>query len=94
MIMRTALNSAFRLQVLGMVMVLFLAACSSPRPVLYPNAYLNQVGQDQAELDIAECRQLADEHISPHAGEKIATNTAIVPSPIQPRAKLDRVMPN
>ena len=55
----------------------FLTACSGPQPVLYPNDHFNQVGQDQAEQDIATCRQLADEFISSNASEKIATNTAM-----------------
>jgi len=36
------------------------AACASPEPVLYPNAYLDRVGPAQAERDIAECRELAE----------------------------------
>ena len=34
--------------------------CSGPKPVLYPNDHYKQVGKDAAELDIAECRQLAE----------------------------------
>ena len=75
--MKLPRNLAFRLMGMGIVMGLFLTACSSPRPVLYPNAYLNQVGHDQAEQDISECRQLADEHVPSKSGEKLATNTAI-----------------
>ena len=56
---------------------IFVSGCTSPRPILYPNDHLNQVGKEQAELDLAECRQLADENLSSHPGEKIATNTAI-----------------
>jgi len=54
-----------------------LASCSGPQPILYPNAYLSQVGQNRAEQDIAECRQLADEHISSKTGENLAANTAV-----------------
>ena len=75
--MRTSLNKTFPLTISGIVMILFLVGCSGPRPVLYPNEYLSQVGQDQAKEDIAQCRQLADEHISSNTGKKIATNTAI-----------------
>ena len=31
-----------------------------PRPVLYPNAHLSAVGQQQADADLAECRRLAE----------------------------------
>ncbi len=76
--MRKTLNKVRGYMVGGFtIMILFLPACSGSRPILYPNEYLNQVGQDQAEQDIAACRTLADEHISSNAGTKIATNTAI-----------------
>ena len=39
---------------------LMLSACSSARPVLYPNAQLESVGKDAAEQDIEACRQLAE----------------------------------
>jgi outer membrane lipoprotein SlyB len=41
-----------------------LAGCasSSPKPVLYPNSHLQQVGQAAADRDIAECRQLASNY--------------------------------
>ena len=39
----------------------FLAGgCSSPAPVLYPDAHYRSVGAEQAERDVAECRQLAE----------------------------------
>ena len=37
-----------------------LTGCAQPRPVLYPNAQLAAVGREQADRDIAECRQLAE----------------------------------
>jgi hypothetical protein len=40
---------------------LALAGCASaPRPILYPNAHLSAVGQGQADVDIAECRRMAE----------------------------------
>ena len=45
------------------VLVLFLAGCASQSPVLYPNPYLTRVGHEQAEQDIAECRELADQYV-------------------------------
>jgi len=37
-----------------------IGCASSAKPVLYPNAHLKQVGQQQAEADIDDCRQLAE----------------------------------
>ncbi|HET6522513.1 MAG TPA: glycine zipper family protein [Geminicoccaceae bacterium] len=37
-----------------------LTGCAQPRPILYPNARLDAVGREQAEREIAECRQLAE----------------------------------
>lgn len=34
------------------VSAFFISGCSTPRPVLYPNAYLNKVGKPQADRDI------------------------------------------
>jgi len=42
------------------VICVLLAGCAgTPKPVLYPNKHLKQVGQANADRDIAECRQLA-----------------------------------
>lgn len=42
-------------------LLFILAGCSSspPQPVLYPNAYYNQVGKQMADRDIGECKALA-----------------------------------
>jgi hypothetical protein len=45
--------------------------------VLYPNAHLQQVGPQQAELDIAECRRRADAYLERTTGKDVARNTAI-----------------
>jgi hypothetical protein len=37
------------------------AACAEKRPVLYPNAHLNGVGQEKAQADIDACIQTAKE---------------------------------
>ena len=34
------------------VSVFFISGCSTPRPVLYPNAYLNKVGKARADKDV------------------------------------------
>ncbi len=46
-------------------------ACSGPKPILYPNAHLKQVGREVAEQDIAACQELAEE-----AGAKPALGRA------------------
>lgn len=61
------------------IMICFqLTGCASPRPVLYPNAYLQKVGQTQANQDIAECQEIAEKHVSSsNTGKNIAKNTAM-----------------
>ena len=46
------------------VVSMLLGGCgsSAKRPVLYPNATLNQMGQAQAQLDIDHCMAMADSH--------------------------------
>ena len=39
-----------------------LTACGPKRPVLYPNDYLKQVGQSQAEREIDTCIQMANDY--------------------------------
>lgn len=56
--------------------VMFLAGCASQRPVLYPNAYLKKVGEEQAQRDIADCERLADEYVRSDEGVKVAKSTA------------------
>jgi hypothetical protein len=48
----------------GPVLLLFLSllwvmSCAAKKPVLYPNAHFEQVGQQQAETDIAQCLEMA-----------------------------------
>ena len=38
-----------------------LSACAAPKPILYPNAHLRQVGEAAAAQDMAECANLAKE---------------------------------
>jgi Glycine-zipper domain len=48
-----------------------LAGCAGPTPVLHPNEHLRAVGQEQADQDIAECRELAEQ-----AGASAGSGTA------------------
>ena len=57
--------------------VFFLLACSQKRPVLYPTAHLEQVGNEVAQADIDECMRLADEYdASSSSSGKVAKGTA------------------
>jgi hypothetical protein len=61
------------------VSLLVLTACSSAHPVLYPNAHLKSVGQEAADQDIEDCKQLAESagaEESVGTGGRVATNTA------------------
>lgn len=49
--------------------------CVSPQPVLYPNDHYKEVDEAQREQDIAECRKLANEHMSSPKGEQVAEST-------------------
>ncbi len=63
-----------------LLLVISLAGCAGPKPVLYPNAHYKQVGSDAAEEDIAACREMA-EKAGAEQGEgraaEVAKNTAI-----------------
>lgn len=61
--------------------VLMLSACSSARPILYPNAQLQSVGKEVAEQDIETCKQTAEsagaEASGGGKGGRVATSTAV-----------------
>ena len=56
---------------------LIILGCSGPRPILYPNDHLQQVGPDQAEQDIEECELLAEDYVPEHTASTVAGNTAV-----------------
>ncbi len=58
---------------------LFLAGCAASNPVLSPNAHLQQVGPDQAQRDVLECQDLADQSVQPTPAERVAQDTALQP---------------
>ena len=61
-----------------LVLTLALAGCSTARrPVLYPNAHLNSVGQQQAEADINACMRAAEASgANANRNEDVAKKTA------------------
>lgn len=65
--------------ILLIIVVCFqLTGCASPGPVLYPNTHLKNVGQTQADQDIAECKEIAGQYASPsNTGGNIARSTAM-----------------
>jgi hypothetical protein len=46
-------------RLLALMIAFAVVGCAGPRPILYPNPHLKSVGQETADLDIAECRTLA-----------------------------------
>jgi len=42
-----------------LIIMLFVAGCAVPKPILYPNDHLQQVGKEVADRDIDECREMA-----------------------------------
>lgn len=62
------------------LMILGLSACSSTKPILYPNSHFQSVGKEISEQDIEACKHLAEssgtEQGSGRAGN-VATSTAM-----------------
>ena len=53
-----------------------LLACTKKRPVLYPNAHLQYVGNEKAQADIDECIRFAEDHgVESKPEEKVAKET-------------------
>ncbi len=46
---------------LSLIFALGLVGCASNQPVLYPNTKLQTAGKAQADIDIAECKHMAEE---------------------------------
>ena len=42
-----------------LIIMLLVAGCAASKPILYPNAHLQEVGKEAAERDINECREIA-----------------------------------
>jgi hypothetical protein len=70
-------NCSFFLRLSVSSILLLSFGCSGPRPILYPNDHLQQVGSDRAEQDIDECEQLAEDYVSDHDVATVAGNTAV-----------------
>jgi hypothetical protein len=44
-----------------LIIMILGAGCAAPKPILYPNAHLQEVGEEVAGRDIDECREMAKE---------------------------------
>ena len=42
-----------------LIILLLVAGCAAPKPILSPNAHSQQVGKEVADRDIDECREMA-----------------------------------
>lgn len=73
-VIQVAMNVTLGFFVLALLQVI---GCAGPKPVLYPNDHFKEVGEERAEQDIADCCELADEHISSNPGTQIATDTLL-----------------
>lgn len=62
---------------LALFAVLLLVGCAASRPTLYPNDHLLQVGNEQAEWDIDECRRMADDYVKQNPAGDVATGTLL-----------------
>lgn len=69
--------SSSKIGVLFGFLIMLTIGCSGPKPILYPNDHLKQVGPTQAELDIEECDQLAEEYVAANPGATVAGNTVV-----------------
>lgn len=61
------------------VVMLLVAGCAASKPILYPNAHLQQVGEEVAARDIDECREMANDAgatASQGKGGQVAGSTA------------------
>lgn len=63
-------------KILIVIVALLLAGCGMARPVLYPNAQVQQVGEAQAQKDIDECTQKAEAYVQDNPAGDVAKTTA------------------
>ncbi|MBI1735697.1 MAG: cell envelope biogenesis protein OmpA [Candidatus Rokubacteria bacterium] len=53
------------------------ACAGSQKPVLYPNAKVQEVGREQAERDVDDCRRLAGDYVKNTAAKDIGKDAAV-----------------
>ncbi len=65
------------ISLLFLLSLLWVAGCAAQKPVLYPNAHLEQTGQEQAQADIAQCMETAKAHgVKDTQSGRVATDSA------------------
>ncbi len=52
-------------------LLLFSAACASPRPVLYPDDHLKSVGEDSAKKDVDDCLAQAKQYLKANPAKRV-----------------------
>ena len=70
-------NQNIKFYLLLIVFCFLFIGCAGPKPILYPNNHLKSVGQEQAEIDIAACKELAGQNVSSSGGGKVVKSTAM-----------------
>lgn len=63
--MKRQLKQGVHERIVGFLLLVSLAAisgCGASRPVLYPNAHLQEIGQVKAEQEIDDCIRMANEY--------------------------------
>jgi outer membrane lipoprotein SlyB len=66
-----------RLALIALILCGLASGCTM-RPVLYPNQHLTSVGRQQADSDIRQCMDLAEEYeVKAGQGKELAKDTAI-----------------
>ncbi len=72
------MQNYFPFRISSILIAFFLmAGCASHGPVLYPNAHLKTVGEEQAKKDIEECDRMADAYVKSDAGKEAAKSTVV-----------------
>jgi hypothetical protein len=59
----------------SLCLLLLAASCAHPRPVLYPDAHLKDVGEEASRKDVDDCLARAKAHLKAHPARKIARRT-------------------
>ena len=62
---------------LALILTVVAGCASSKKPVLYPNAKMQQTDPDEVQRDIDDCRRQASEYVESTAGKDIAKGAAV-----------------
>ena len=59
------------------LIILFVTACGTQQPILYPNDQLKKLDEAQVNIDIAQCQQLANEYVKSHPEMEVVKDTTV-----------------